>query len=200
MWLSVVSLYVMLFLGGSEFATNASHERPDRRDQAGFSSDGHLPEPPAMVIRVGDPAPNFSFQGYGGRWMRLHHFLDQGPVLLVFGAREVELRRLQAERGALLDLGVIPVVVLDAKPGATRSMVKRLGLQYTVLSDPRGVIAGQFNMIDAHEVAAGWFVVDRRGKVRGLIRGALPGGGYPRVCARSLALPMPGVAFPGRAR
>lgn len=200
MWLSVVSLYVTLFMAGGDFARPVSHQKPDRRGHAGFSADGHLPEPPTMVVRVGDPVPNFAFEGYDRRWMRLHHFLDQGPVLLVFGAREAELRRIQAERELLLDLGVIPVVVLDAKPNTTRSLVKRFGLQYTVLSDPRGVIAGQFNLLESRSVVPGWFVLDRRGKVRGLLRGELPPGGYPRVCARALALPMPGVALPGRSR
>ena len=194
MWLPLVSLYLMLLMGGGEFARPASAPRPERPGNGGPS--GRLPEPPPMVLRVGDPAPNFSFDGYDGRWMRLHHLLDQGPVLLVFGAGEPQLRRLQDERGRLLDLGVVPVVILDDKPGAVRALAKRLDLHYTVLSDPRGVIAGQFNVVEAGNVRPGWFVLDQRGKVRGLSREGLPAMDYPRLCARSLALPMPGVAFP----
>lgn len=195
MWLPLVSGTLLLMMAGGDFSRPASISRPERAAPSGLAS-GRLPEPPTMVLRVGDPAPNFSFEGYRGQWMRLHHLLDQGPVLLVFGAREADLRRIQEERGRLLDLGVVPVVILDAKPGNTRTSVKRLGLQYTVLSDARGVIAGQFNVIDRGGVEPGWFVLDQRGRIRGLVRGSLPASDYPRLCARSLAIPMPGVALP----
>lgn len=196
MWISLVSLYSLLLMGsGLDFARTATHA-PDRPTRAAASIAGRIPEPPTMVIRVGDPAPNFSFEGFDGRWMRLHHLLDHGPVLLVFGPSEPELRRLQQERGALLDLGIIPVAVLDDRPGTTRTIVKRLGLQYTVLADPRGVIADQFNVVDVGAVTPSWFVVDARGRVRGLVRGGPPTLDYTRICARSLALPMSGVAFP----
>lgn len=196
MWLPLASLYSLLLMGsGLDLARTASHQ-PDRPSHLGNSVAGRIPEPPTMLIRVGDPAPNFSFEGYDGRWMRLHHLLDQGPVLLVFGAREPELRRLQQERGTLLDLGIIPVAIVDSKPGATRALVRRLGLQYTVLADSRGVIADQFNVVDGERVTPSWFVLDPRGRVRGLVRGGLPAMDYTRMCARALALPMPGVAFP----
>jgi len=193
MWLALMSVYFLLLGGGQSAAS-----RPDRPSAALLSA-GQLPEPPVMVIRVGDPAPNFSFQGFTGHWMRLHHLLDQGSVLLVFGATDADLRRLQTERGTLLDLGVIPVVVLDERPGTVRTVVKRLGLQYTVLSDPRAVIADQFNVADDREVEPSWFVVDQRGRVRGLSRGTLASS-YTRIAARSLALPMPGSIFPGSSR
>jgi len=118
-----------------------------------------------MIVRVGDPAPNFAFEGFGGRSMRLHHLLDQGPVLLVFGAREADLRRLQAQRNALLDLGVVPVAVVNAGPRTTRALVQRLGLQFTVLADSRGVIADQFNIVEGERTVPGWFVLDARGRV-----------------------------------
>lgn len=193
MWLSLMSLYFLL-LGSGDRVGVVTASRPER--SSGTPQSAAQPEPPVMVIRVGDPAPNFSFQGFSGHWMRLHHLLDQGSVLLVFGASEADLRRLQAERGGLLDMGVIPVVVLDDRPGSVRNMVKRLGLQYTVLSDPRAVIADQFNVAEDREIAPSWFVVDQRGRVRGLNRGGLSAS-YTRIAARSLALPMPGSIFPG---
>lgn len=195
MWLPLVSVYFMLWMGAGDLARPASMPRSERQNAQGVAA-GRLPEPPAMILRVGDPAPNFSFEGYRGQWMRLHHLLDQGPVLLVFGARERELRRLQEERTRLLDLGVVPVAILDVRPGTTRAWVQRLGLQYTVLSDTRGVIAGQFNVLEGGAVHPSWFVLDQRGKIRGLTRGNLPASDYPRLCARSLALAMPGVALP----
>lgn|SRR5262245_17749865 len=196
MWFAVAGLAsLMLMASGPENARTASHQ-PERTVHLTSSFAGRLPEPPTSEVGVGDPAPNFSFEGYDGHVMRLHHLLDQGPVLLVFGARESELRRMQQERGALLDLGIVPVAIVDSKPGATRATVKRLGLQYTVLADSRGVIADQFNVLDDQRVIPSWFVLDGRGRVRGMARGGQPALDYTRLCARALALPMPGVAFP----
>jgi peroxiredoxin len=155
-----------------------------------------LAEPPESEVCVGDPAPDFSYQGYDGRWMRLHHLLDQGPVLLVFGMNEAQLAVLERQREDLLSLGVIPVAVLDRRPGSSRALVSRLGLKYTLLSDPRLVIATQFNAVESGRVTPSCFVVDGHGKVRGLRRGRLPPEDYPRLCARSLALAMPGTLFP----
>lgn len=153
-------------------------------------------EPPATEICLGDPAPDFAYQGYDGRWMRLHHLLDQGPVLLVFGASEPQLTQLERERATLLSLGVIPVAAVDRKPGAARRLAAKLALGYTVLADGRQVIAAQFNATDSGRVTPGWFVVDAHGKVRGLMRGSLPEQDWAPLCARSLALPTPGAPLP----
>jgi peroxiredoxin len=194
MWLPWVSLVSFLWMGGGlDVARTAS--QPIERTAHLSGALGRVPEPPAMVVRVGDPAPNFAFEGYGGRSMRLHHLLDQGPVLLVFGAREADLRRLQEQRESLLDLGVVPVAVVDQGPRKTRALVKRLGLQYTVLADSRAVIADQFNVVDGERIIPGWFVLDARGRVSGLGRGSLPTIEYARLCSRALAIPMAGTTF-----
>jgi peroxiredoxin len=193
MWLPWVSLVSMLM--GSGIDARAASQPFERPAQLGSAVAGRIPEPPVSIVRVGDPAPNFAFEGYGGRAMRLHHLLDQGPVLLVFGPREADLKRLQQQRDALLDLGVVPVAVVDARPNATRALVKRLGLQYTVLADSRGVIASQFNVVDGEQILPGWFALDARGRVCGLVRGALPTVEYARLCSRALAIPMAGATF-----
>ncbi|HET9326563.1 MAG TPA: redoxin domain-containing protein [Candidatus Eisenbacteria bacterium] len=196
MWLPWVSLVSLLWMGPGIDAHNAS-QSVERRAHSSGSVAGRIPEPPASIVRLGDPAPNFAFEGFGGRSMRLHHLLDQGPVLLVFGPREADLKKLQQQREALLDLGVIPVAVVDARPNATRSLVKRLGLQYTVLADSRGVIAGQFNVVDGERITPGCFILDARGRVCGLVRGSLPNVEYARLCSRALAIPMAGATLPG---
>ena len=149
-------------------------------------------EPPISEVRVGDPAPNFSYQGFDGRWTRLHHLVDQGPVLLVFGLNESQMNTLERERDDLLGLGVIPVVIVDRNPGQARHLVRRLGLRYTVLADSRLVIASQFNAAEPGRVTPSWFVIDNRLRVRALFRGRVPQQDYVRLCARALALPMPG--------
>jgi peroxiredoxin len=183
----------MLLLAGGIEAGRAVNHRPDPKRPPAFAVP---PEPPPVEVQVGDPAPNFSYQGFDGRWMRLHHLLDQGPVLLVIAPGQEELRRLEQERESLLDLGVIPVAIVDLRSGAARSLAQRLGLRYTVISDQRRVIASLFNVVHDGRVAPSWFVIDRQGKVRGLLRGRIPAFDYPQLCARVLALPLPGATLP----
>ena len=152
----------------------------------------------ATEVKLGDDAPDFSYQGVDRRWIHLHDILQQGPVLLVFGADEVSLRVLEQERERLMDLGVVPVVVSDARSGAAKAMISRFGLRYTVVSDSRGTIALQFNAVDPrngrHRPA--WFVVDRERRVRGLGRRELPLRGDPTLAASALGMAVPGATLP----
>ncbi len=155
-------------------------------------------EAPATEVRVGDLAPNFSYQGVDARWRRLHDLVADVPVLLVFGANEGTLRILEGERDELVDLGVMPVAVVDSRIGSARAMVHRHQLRYTVLADPRGVIAAQFNAVDP---ATGrqlptWFVLDPARRVRALGRRGLPLRGYPELAANALGLPAKSATVP----
>jgi peroxiredoxin len=193
--LQFLSSFLVLLLGtGMEVG---GRNAPARADSKGnVSHFGVPPEPPAAEIQVGDPAPNFSYQGFDGRWLRLQNLLEQGPVLLVFAPSLAELRRLEEARDGLLDLGVVPVAFMDLKPGAARGLAKRMGLRYTVLSDQRLVVASQFNAVQNAVLIPAWFVIDPRGKVRGLWRGKLPDSDYPQLCANALSLPLPGSTVP----
>lgn len=154
-------------------------------------------EPASLVLRNGDPAPDFSYQSPDGRWRHLHDLLVQGNVLMVFGASEVTLLTLERERDDLLNQGVLPVAVLDVKPGNAWGTARKLDLHYTVLADPRRVIGAQFNVVDLNSRALpGWFVVDRKGTVRGTWRGDLPVEGYTSIASRALGLPLPSVPLP----
>jgi peroxiredoxin len=155
-------------------------------------------ETPATEVRIGDQAPNFSYQGGDGRWRHLRDMLVQGPVLLVFGADELTLRVIEHERERLLDLAVVPVAVIEARSGAARAMVERLDLRFTVLADARGTIASQFNAVDpvTGRQLPTWFVLDRQRHVRGLGRRRLPLRGYPSLAANALGLPASGAALP----
>ncbi len=194
MWLSALMFSLLATGSGLDVSRTASHP-PDRPAHLENALAGHFSEPPTTLLQVGDPAPDFAFEGFDGHVMRLHHVLDQGAVLLVFAPREADLRRLQEERGTLLDLGIVPVAIVDTRPNAARTLVRRLGLQYSVLADTRGVIADQFNVVDGGRMIPSWFALDARGHVRGLVR-AMPAVAYALWCARALALPLPGVAFP----
>jgi len=186
-------IVTLLVSTGIDRAPGAANVKPPTQPTSHFA---FMSEPPISEVQVGDAAPNFSYQGFDGRWMRLHHLVDQGPVLLVFGLSDAQLVRLDRERDGLLSLGVIPVAVVDRKPGKASEAVRKLGLKYTVLSDSRLVIASQFNANDLGRVVPSWFVIDARLRVRALSRGRTPPDEYVRLCARALALPIPGNLMP----
>jgi len=181
---------------------DVTHTPPAGGAQASQSLRPKPPEPPGVEVRVGDSAPNFSYQAEDNRWGRLRDFLLQGPTLLVFGARDGDLRALDRDRDALLAIGVLPVAVLDARGGATWSAARRLALRFPVIPDARRVIAAQFNLVDdsGPRTLPAWFVVDRHGRVRSLRRGELPRRGYPRLAADALGLPAPDGNLPTQTR
>src|SRR5262249_50230724 len=139
MWLSALMFSLLAMGSGLDVPRTASHPA-DRPAHLGNTIAGNLPEPPTTLLQIGGPAPDFAFEGFDGHVMRLHHVLDQGAVLLVFAPREVDLRRLEEERGGLLELGIVPVAIVDFRPGVARTLARRLGLQFSVLADTRGVI------------------------------------------------------------
>ena len=159
-------------------------------------------EPAETPVTVGGPAPDFSFEAHDRQWLHLHDLLIQGNVLLVFGAEDSDLVAIQNERDALLDRGIVPVAVLDRRDGATWSAARRLNLKFSLLSDPRSVIAAQFNVLDpnTHHPVGSCFVVDHQGIVRGLRRESLPASGYLKLATVALALPEDGLSLPASAR
>jgi alkyl hydroperoxide reductase subunit AhpC len=77
-------------------------------------------------------------------------------------------------------------------------MVQRHHIQYMVLADPRGVIAGQFNAVDSRSgrTLPCLFVLDRSRRVRGLLRTHLPLQGYPALAANALGIAVRGRTVP----
>lgn len=156
------------------------------------------PEPPASEVRIGDAAPDFSYEGFDGRWRNLHDLRAQGAVLLVIAPDAAQLRALEIDRASLIERGVVPVAILDATPRATAGTIRKLGLRYSVIADPRRVIAEQFNAIQSrtHAAVPAWFVIDHSGAVRALDRGRFPSGGYLAAATTALGLPAAGAAVP----
>lgn len=155
-------------------------------------------EAPATEVCLGDVAPDFSYQGVDARWRRLRDLVADAPVLLVFGANEAALRNLEGEREALMDLGVIPVAVVDSRIGVARAIVNRHELRFTVLADPQGTIAAQYNAVDpanGRQLPV-WFVLDPKRRVRALGRQGLPQRGYAELAAGGLGLPSKAEAMP----
>lgn len=155
-------------------------------------------EPGPTPVILGDTAPDFSYQGTDGRWLHLHDLVQQGSALLVFGANDVVLRAIEHDRDRLMDLGVIPVAVLDVRGGAARGLVQRLSLRYLVIADARGVIAGQFNAVDqpSGRQVPSLFVLDRARRVREVARGNIPVRGFVSLAANALGMPEPETPLP----
>lgn len=153
---------------------------------------------PATEVCLGDIAPDFSYQGVDARWRRLRDLVAEAPVLLVFGANEATLRIIEGEREALMDLGILPVAVVGSRLGVTRATVNRFELRFTVLADPQGVIATQFNAVDptSGRQLPSWFVLDPKRRVRGLGRKGLPLRGYTGLAAEALGLPPRAATLP----
>lgn len=150
------------------------------------------------VIEAGSNAPDFAYETLAGGGARLRDLRAQGHVLLVFGAGEADLVRLQREADRLTRLGIVPVAVLDWRPGACRGVVKKLSLTFPVVPDPQRTIGAQYNALDplTRQDAPAWFVVDRRGRVRGLDRFEWPREPWANVATTCLGLPAGDVLVP----
>jgi peroxiredoxin len=151
----------------------------------------------ALVV-PGAGAPDFSYENLAGGRARLRDLRAQGHVLLVFGATEAQLSRLQEESEALERLGVVPVAVLDWRTGSCRGVVKKLGLTFPVVPDPQRTIGAQYNALDprTHQDVPAWFVVDRGGRVRGADRLDWPRDSWATLAANSLGLPAGDASVP----
>lgn len=139
---------------------------------------------------VGQNAPDFAYQSRDYLWQNLHNMLDQGSVLLVFGANEDQLADIERDQESLLRSGIVPVAVVGRNAGDTWSLVRRHNLSYSLLADPHAAIAEQYGALDANTRAprAMWFVIDHKGRVRGAGEGANPSRGWTALACQSLGI------------
>jgi peroxiredoxin len=157
-------------------------------------------EPPVTLLSPGDRAPDFSFDTVDST-LHLHDVLAQGHALLVFQPDNDQLEALEADRAELERRAIFVIAVLDRGERATRTLERRLHLHYLVISDNRGVIAGQFNVLGAttRRPEPAWFAIDHRGKIRGLERTRVPDAGYVDLATSALHLPAPDAIAPSSA-
>ena len=183
--LAFVALLGSSLIAGAPHATAA--EIPSRTPLIPLPTGGEY-----AVVVPGSSAPDFAYETLTDTTARLRDLRAQGHVLLVFGADDSDLRRLNREGSRLTRLGVVPVAVLDWRVGACRDVVRRLSLTFPVVPDPQRTIGAQYNVLDPntrHDSRA-WFVVDRGGRVRGLERFEHPGESWENVAATALGLPL----------
>ncbi len=144
-------------------------------------------------VTPGNRAPDFQYQSYDQLWQNLHNVLEHGDVLLIFGASDVDLRTIEREREILLRTGVTPLAVVERNERDVWASVRRLGLTFSLLSDPRGVIGAQYGVFDASlgRSHSSWFVIDKKGKVR-QSGTTMPQQSWPTVAALALGRSVPG--------
>jgi peroxiredoxin len=145
------------------------------------------------ALNTGSRAPDFQYQSYDALWQHLHNVLEHGDVLLVFGASDVDLRTLERERETLVKSGVVPLAVVERNDREVWASVRRLGLTYSLLADPKGAIGAQYGVFDptlAHSRSA-WFVIDTKGRVR-QSGGEMPAQGWPAMASMALGRPLGG--------
>jgi peroxiredoxin len=123
---------------------------------------------------VGERAPDFDYQSYDYRWVRFHHMLQSDAVVLVFAPDEATLSGLEKEREPLAERGVAPVAILGARDGEVWRVATRLGLGFSLLSDPNGVIARSFGAWDtpSGRPLPSWCVVGVDGRIRASGKGS----------------------------
>ncbi len=144
-------------------------------------------------LSAGARAPDFQYQSYDALWQNLHNVLEHGDVLLVFGASDVDLRTLERERESLLRSGVMPLAVVERTDREVWASVRRLGLTFSLLADPRGVVGNQYGVFDAtvgHSQVA-WFVIDVKGRVR-QSGNSMPSQAWSTVAVTALGRPQVG--------
>ena len=146
------------------------------------------------VPTAGSSAPDFTYQSSEHLWQNLHNVLEQGAVLLVFGASDANLRAIERERETLLERGILPMVVVERRDTDVWGVVRRLELTYSLLADPHGAIGEQYGVLDpaSKRSHASWFAIDRAGRVCAHGEGELPISGWTSLAVQALGLPADG--------
>lgn len=164
-------------------------------ETASPSSSSSTPDQVSSKSKVspGNKAPDFQYQSYDALWQHLHNVLEHGDVLLVFGASDVDLRTLERERESLMKSGVVPFAVVERTDRDVWASVRRLGLTFSLLADPRGAIGAQYGVFDPAlgRSRTAWFVIDKKGKIRDA-GGTMPSQAWPSVALAALGRPQDG--------
>ena len=135
--------------------------------------------PPEFPFEFDAPpaiAPDFQFESADGHWKHLHDLCDKGHVLLIFSPDDKRLKALQHDADSLRARGIEPVGVIPARERDGWRAIERLGLSFSLISDPENQVVSQFWVRDGaagHELK-GWCLVDRDRHVCGIERGDLP--------------------------
>lgn len=152
------------------------------------------PEGPHVAAApvAGDVAPEVAFRDARFGWQRLSALCGGGGALLVFEPSDDEMVALQRASAALAAGGIEPVAVRRASGAANWKAIERLGLRYSLLSDPRGVVGAAYGVDAATAGATRWFVVDRGARIAAAGHGGVAEPGF----AARVAAALPGAPVP----
>ncbi len=105
------------------------------------------------TLKVGEKAPDFGLPDATGKLHTLAELRTRGPVVLAFYRGgwcpycNLELRELQAHRGAFEARGAQLVAVSPQTPDASLSTAEKNALSFPVLSDVGHRVARQFGLV-----------------------------------------------------
>ena len=181
------------FTNNSAVATASNNAKDKDRDKDRDKGRDKEKDSDRVSLQPGNRAPDFQYQSYDAMWQHLHNVLEHGDVLLVFGASDVDLRTLERERESLVKGGVMPLAVVERNDRDVWASVRRLGLTFSLLADPKGAIGTQYGVYDpslGHSRSA-WYLIDVKGRVR-QYGGDMPTQGWPALAATALGRPLGG--------
>jgi peroxiredoxin len=149
-------------------AAGTNKDAPAQAAASSPSTASPAAEIPQPKFGSGKKAPDFQYQSYDDLWQNLHNVLEHGDVLLVFGAGDLDLRTIEREKEVMVKGGLIPLAVVEKSDRDVWASVRRLGLTFSLMADPRGAIGSQYGVYDASlgRSVGSWFMIDRKGKVR----------------------------------
>jgi len=126
-------------------------------------------------VYVGELAPDFTLTSAGGREVALSHLRGHW-VLLHFVPDRRDFAVLEVARADLAQLGVTLVGVCKANPQSLRAQAQRDSITFELLADATGEVSAIYGLYDAASFSSlsGLVVVDRTGKTRLALMGAIP--------------------------
>ncbi|MCZ8511605.1 peroxiredoxin-like family protein [Paenibacillus filicis] len=107
----------------------------------------------AKGLTVGEQAPDFTLKDATGASISLYEELKKGPVILTFyrGAWcpycNLELNAYQRVLKDIKATGGQLIAVSPQTPDASLTMKEKNELEFLVLSDPDGIVAGNYNLV-----------------------------------------------------
>jgi peroxiredoxin len=197
----------ILMVAGLAVAATPAHAKDVLAEPVAFTN--HVPAEPAssnstgsvasasdaesISLRPGKKAPDFQYQSYDAMWQRLHNVLSHGDVLLVFGTDDADLRAIERQREAFMEAGIVPMVVVERSDRDVWSLVRRNGLTFSLLADPKGAIGLQYGVYDRNSGRSrtAWFAIDTKGRVR-QVGTEVPAQAWPVLVASALGRPVDG--------
>jgi peroxiredoxin Q/BCP len=134
-----------------------------------------------MVLRhdVGGQAPDFALKDGTGKEVSLDSFRSNVVVLVFFvGGFDRDavrnLRELAKNYQRIQDSDAVIVAVTPELPGKVQTLVEKMSLPFTVLSDPEMKVVKEYDIYnpDTNWTWPAAFVIDRDGVIQYAFRGA----------------------------